>query len=57
MTFSLAGRCAETGMVGGVITSGLMELAIYPIIFYLWRGRGLDHGGNFRGFRHLKEAS
>ncbi len=26
-------------MVGGVFTSVLMELAIYPVIYYLWRGR------------------
>jgi copper/silver efflux system protein len=29
-------------MVGGVVTSGIMELLVYPVIFYLWRGRGLD---------------
>jgi Cu(I)/Ag(I) efflux system membrane protein CusA/SilA len=29
-------------MVGGVVTSGLMELLIYPVIFYLWRSRRLD---------------
>jgi Cu(I)/Ag(I) efflux system membrane protein CusA/SilA len=28
-------------MVGGVITSVLMELAVYPAIYYLWRGRRL----------------
>lgn len=28
-------------MVGGVITSVLMELAVYPAIYYLWRGRSL----------------
>jgi Cu(I)/Ag(I) efflux system membrane protein CusA/SilA len=28
-------------MVGGVITSGLMELLVYPVIYYLWRGRRL----------------
>ena len=28
-------------MVGGVVTSGIMELLVYPVIFYLWRGRGL----------------
>ncbi|MFZ5798239.1 MAG: efflux RND transporter permease subunit [Desulfobulbaceae bacterium] len=28
-------------MVGGVVTSGLMELLVYPVIFYLWRMRGL----------------
>jgi Cu(I)/Ag(I) efflux system membrane protein CusA/SilA len=29
-------------MVGGVVTSGLMELLVYPVIFYLWRGRHLE---------------
>jgi Cu(I)/Ag(I) efflux system membrane protein CusA/SilA len=29
-------------MVGGVVTSGIMELMVYPVIFYLWRGRRLD---------------
>ena len=28
-------------MVGGVFTSVLMELLVYPAIFYLWRQRGL----------------
>lgn len=28
-------------MVGGVVTSGIMELMVYPVIFYLWRGRTL----------------
>ena len=44
-----------TPMVGGVITSGIMELAVYPIIFYLWKCRGLDKGPRFAGFQHLKE--
>jgi Cu(I)/Ag(I) efflux system membrane protein CusA/SilA len=30
-----------TPMVGGVITSTIMELAVYPAIYYLWRSRGL----------------
>jgi copper/silver efflux system protein len=29
-------------MVGGVVTSGLMELLVFPVIFYLWRGRKLE---------------
>ena len=29
-------------MVGGVLTSGIMELLVYPVIFYIWRGRGLS---------------
>jgi Cu(I)/Ag(I) efflux system membrane protein CusA/SilA len=32
-------------MIGGVITSTLMELLVYPAIFYLWRVRSLKHDG------------
>jgi copper/silver efflux system protein len=28
-------------MIGGVITSAILELLIYPIVFVLWRGRSL----------------
>ena len=28
-------------MIGGIVTSGMMELLIYPVIYYLWRGRKL----------------
>jgi Cu(I)/Ag(I) efflux system membrane protein CusA/SilA len=31
-----------TPMVGGVVTSTLMELLAYPAIFYIWRSRGLS---------------
>ena len=30
-----------TPMIGGVITSTVMELLVYPAIFYIWRGRSL----------------
>jgi Cu(I)/Ag(I) efflux system membrane protein CusA/SilA len=30
-----------TPMIGGVVTSTLMELLVYPAIFYVWRSRGL----------------
>ena len=46
-----------TPMVGGVVTSGIMELLIYPVIFYLWRSRKLAKGGPFTGFHHMKEVS
>ena len=46
-----------TPMVGGVVTSGIMELAVYPIIFYLWKCRGLEKGTRFTGFHHLKEKA
>ncbi len=29
-------------MVGGVVTSGVMELLVYPVIFFIWRGLHLD---------------
>ena len=31
-----------TPMIGGVITSTLMELLVYPAIFYIWRVRGFS---------------
>jgi Cu(I)/Ag(I) efflux system membrane protein CusA/SilA len=46
-----------TPMVGGLVTSGIMELAIYPIIFYLWRSRSLPRGEKFKGFQHHKEVA
>ncbi len=30
-----------TPMIGGVVTSTIMELAVYPAIFFLWRARSL----------------
>jgi Cu(I)/Ag(I) efflux system membrane protein CusA/SilA len=33
-----------TPMVGGVVTSTLMELLVYPAIFFVWRSRSLAHG-------------
>jgi copper/silver efflux system protein len=30
-----------TPMIGGVITSTVMELVVYPAIFFVWRSRGL----------------
>jgi len=31
-----------TPMIGGVVTSTIMELAVYPAIYYLWRRRRLE---------------
>jgi copper/silver efflux system protein len=31
-----------TPMVGGVVTSTLMELLVYPAIFFIWRSRKLE---------------
>jgi Cu(I)/Ag(I) efflux system membrane protein CusA/SilA len=33
-----------TPMVGGVITSTIMELAVYPAIYFLWRSREVRRG-------------
>jgi Cu(I)/Ag(I) efflux system membrane protein CusA/SilA len=30
-----------TPMVGGVVTSTMMELLVYPAIYYLWRSQAL----------------
>ena len=35
-----------TPMVGGVITSTIMELAVYPAIYFLWRSRRLCATGS-----------
>lgn len=34
-----------TPMVGGVVTSTLLELLLYPVIFLMWRSRTLDVRG------------
>jgi Cu(I)/Ag(I) efflux system membrane protein CusA/SilA len=31
-------------MIGGVVTSVLMELALFPVIYYLWKGRQFGRG-------------
>ena len=36
-------------MVGGVITSTIMELAVYPAIYFLWRSRGLSKADDANG--------
>jgi copper/silver efflux system protein len=28
-------------MIGGVVTSAILELLIYPVIYVLWKKRGL----------------
>jgi copper/silver efflux system protein len=36
-------------MVGGVVTSAIMELAVYPAIYLLWKGRTLRDGDSGSG--------
>jgi Cu(I)/Ag(I) efflux system membrane protein CusA/SilA len=31
-------------MVGGLVTSFVLELLVYPAVYYLWKGRGLKEG-------------
>jgi Cu(I)/Ag(I) efflux system membrane protein CusA/SilA len=44
-------------MVGGVVTSVLMELAVYPVIYYYWKGHtwlkqtGEDFGQLWKNWR------
>ncbi|HEY0789562.1 MAG TPA: CusA/CzcA family heavy metal efflux RND transporter [Chthoniobacterales bacterium] len=43
-----------TPMIGGVLTSAILELLIYPVIFVLWRQRALPDSGRKRGGRNAK---
>ncbi|HAL56599.1 MAG TPA: CusA/CzcA family heavy metal efflux RND transporter [Bacteroidetes bacterium] len=36
-------------MVGGVVTSVLLELAVYPVIYYLWKGWSLRKEAQLEG--------
>jgi Cu(I)/Ag(I) efflux system membrane protein CusA/SilA len=31
-------------MVGGLVTSFLLELLVYPAVYFLWKGRRLPEG-------------
>lgn len=32
-----------TPMIGGVVTSALLELLVYPVIFFLWKEKALQN--------------
>ena len=34
-----------TPMIGGVVTSAILELLIYPVLYVIWRKRALPRGG------------
>jgi Cu(I)/Ag(I) efflux system membrane protein CusA/SilA len=36
-------------MVGGVVTSVMMELAVYPVIYYLWRAWEMKKEAGIKG--------
>jgi Cu(I)/Ag(I) efflux system membrane protein CusA/SilA len=42
-------------MVGGLVTSFLLELLIYPVIFYIWKGRKLLEGETTRTSNNGKD--
>ncbi len=46
-----------TPLIGGIMTSGFTVLVIFPVVYYLWRSRGLPKGERFTGFRELEETS
>jgi Cu(I)/Ag(I) efflux system membrane protein CusA/SilA len=31
-------------MIGGILTSFVLELVVYPPIYSIWRGRQVGHG-------------
>ncbi|MEZ5396183.1 MAG: CusA/CzcA family heavy metal efflux RND transporter [Bryobacterales bacterium] len=45
-----------TPLVGGVVTSGILVLVVFPILYYLLRSHGLPQGEPFRGFHSTHEA-
>jgi len=44
-------------MVGGAVTSLILELLVYPVIYYLWRSRELDPSLQPTQREILKKAS
>jgi Cu(I)/Ag(I) efflux system membrane protein CusA/SilA len=44
-------------MVGGIVTSVLMEFAVYPAIYYLWKGWELRKEPAGKGERSNPETS
>jgi copper/silver efflux system protein len=39
-----------TPMIGGVVTSAILELLLYPVIYLLWRKRGLEEQQEIGGY-------
>ena len=44
-------------LVGGVTTSGLVVLVVLPLIYSIWRSRGLPTGENFTALHDSDESS
>ena len=43
-------------MVGGVITAGIMNLVVFPVIYFIWRQRGLDQSMEATSAGDIDEA-
>jgi Cu(I)/Ag(I) efflux system membrane protein CusA/SilA len=43
-------------MVGGAVTSLLLELLVYPVIYYIWRSRELDSSPTPTGEGDIEEG-
>ncbi len=35
-------KLIATPLVGGIVTSGIVVLVVLPVVYYIWRGRGLS---------------
>jgi Cu(I)/Ag(I) efflux system membrane protein CusA/SilA len=44
-------------MVGGLVTSFLLELTVYPAIFAIWKRRGLHGGDSASSHKQLETAT
>jgi len=44
-------------MVGGIVTSFILELLVYPAIYAFWRERSLDPGADARAAESVKTTS
>ena len=43
-------------LVGGVATTGVVVLVVYPVVYYFLKCRSLPKGEAFRGFRATEEV-
>ena len=43
-------------MVGGMVTSTVLTLVVIPVLYYLWRGRGLKDSDGAARWAATKEG-
>jgi copper/silver efflux system protein len=46
-----------TPMIGGIVTSAIMELLIYPVIYVLWKKRGLKREASSTSFESVPQPA